>query len=90
MPRVTFRVDGDESSRVSRSMMTPPKMYSLHHWYKAARIAVPKVPDPTDHNEWALSHTVATERWIVFTLSSVYGGPQAKVIIDRKADTIGF
>jgi hypothetical protein len=90
MPRVTYRIVGDESSRVSRSMLTPKRMDSLHHWYKAARIAIPKIPDPTDHNEWKLVHSVATISWIIFVLDDIYGGPSARILIDRKADSIGF
>jgi hypothetical protein len=90
MARVTYYVEGDRSSRVSRSMLTPKKMYSLAHWYRAARTALPKIPDPTDHEGWYISHSLATIDTIVFRLESIWGGPASRVIIDRKADNIGF
>jgi hypothetical protein len=71
-------------------MLTPKKMYSLAHWYKAARTAIPRIPDPTDHQGWEISHSIATLSTILFELRSVYGGNPAIVRIDRKADNIGF
>jgi hypothetical protein len=88
MARVTFHIEGQEQNIRNASLPTPASGGELWAWWKAARMALPTIPDP-QYGEWLLSHAFATVRVVIFELHSDYGA-KGLVIIDRKAPAIGI
>lgn len=88
MARVTYHVEGDERNIRNASLAPPKRAGELYSWFKAAREALPNIPDPTS-GHWLLSNAVATVETIVFELHND-NGERGLVIIDRKAPSLGL
>jgi hypothetical protein len=86
--RVTFHVEGDEKNIRNASLPTPSTGSELWAWWKAARLALPTIPDPDD-GEWFISHAFATIAVVIYELHND-NGEKGLVIIDRRAPAIGI
>jgi hypothetical protein len=89
MARVTYRIDGDAMSVAQSSLPAPKDASNLFGWFRAARTAIPRIPNPMD-GEWIISHSVADISAIVFEMHNQSTGQRSKVFIDRKSNAIGF
>lgn len=89
MARVSWHVEGRDARQNTRgASFGVPSESSLFAYFKAARIAIPDIPNPED-GEWFLSNAVATISMVVFELHNDEG-ERGLVVVDRKAASIGF
>lgn len=86
MPQVQF-VDPANSIRKTAYMPTPKRMAEIDYWFKAARKAIPMIPNLKD-GLWHLERQEANLDYIAFHLRS-REGERNYVVILRNADAIG-
>lgn len=79
MPIVQYTTNKDIIEE--RNMPTPRRMDKIEYWYKAARKAIPSIPD-VNKTIWSIIQITTTLSTIIFELSDGIGNKRA-VIIDR-------
>lgn len=75
--------DQRQNRSESRYMITPKKASSLDAWFKAARAALPSIPDP--HPNWMLVNTNTSVNWIAWEMINRTSSERLYIVIDRKA-----
>lgn len=80
MPKVQY-VNIHEDTRITVSMDTPARMSQMQYWFKAARKAIPQIPDTRD-GQWHIESESANSDYIRFDLRN-REGQRSYVIIMR-------
>lgn len=89
MARVSFHIEGRDARRNTRgASFGVPSDATLFAYFKAARLAIPDIPNPED-GEWYLSNVVATISMVVFEMHND-NNERGLVVVDRKAPSIAF
>lgn len=88
MALVQFRCETKDISE-TRRMFAPKKVDDLNAWWKAARTALPRIPD-TKLGFWnIITEPEITPSYIRWTLEEHSTSTRAYVIIDRRAPGLG-
>lgn len=67
----------------NKPMRAPKKVEQIEAWLKAARRAIPEIPD------WPILKFRVTPELVVFALQQPKGLEVANVVINRKASSLG-
>jgi hypothetical protein len=67
----------------SRFMAAPKNASNLTAWFKAARQALPSIPDP--HPDYMLINTQLSLNWIAWEMVHRQTSERLYVVIDRKS-----
>lgn len=78
----------NDGRRITRGMVVPKKVTSLEHWLKAARKAIPQIPNLST-GECIIEQHHATPKNITFHLRRA-NGTRVYVVIDRERDALSL
>lgn len=86
MAAIVWEIEDVPSSKRMVGYPIPKRASELWEWYRAARIAIPQIPNPLDLG-WTISHAVATVDYVIFEMHS-RSGERGTIFIDRKLDMV--
>lgn len=81
-------VNVHENQKLRAGMFSPKKIQETSAWFKTARVAIPKIPDPA-RTDWQITHTEISTTHVVFKMANSVGHT-ATVTIDRRMNSLGI